>query len=69
MKTTVKLIEIIEGMEMQSDEMSGYVNIKTGEVTWASSDDLLFAEDEDEDIVLSDYPEWQQETIKLKHYS
>ena len=64
MKTTVKLSEIIEGMEMQSDEMSGYVNIKTGEVTWASSDDLLFAEDEDEDIDLSDYPEWQQETIK-----
>ena len=42
MKTTVKLSEIIEGMEMQSDKMSGYVNIKTGEVVLASSNDLLF---------------------------
>lgn len=56
----VKLREVVDGLEMQADEMTAYLNKRTGEVVPTSSEDLSAAEEEDD---LDDYPEWQQESI------
>ena len=62
MAITVKLKDIIDEMEIQSDFHSSYLNKKTGEIVRVTDDHFRVAEDEDD---LSDYPEWEQEAIKL----
>ena len=62
MAITVKLKDIIDEMEIQSDFHSSYLNKKTGEIVMVTDDHFQVAEDEDD---LSDYPEWEQEAIKL----
>lgn len=62
MAITVKLKDIIDEMEIQSDFHSSYLNKKTGEIVMVTDDYFRVAEDEDD---LSDYPEWEQEAIKL----
>ena len=57
---SVKLRDVVDGLEMQADEMSAYLNKRTGEVVPISSEDLSAAEEEED---LEDYPEWQQESI------
>ena len=61
MGTPVPLSRIIEGMESQSEEMSSYLNKRTGEVVGVSDEELRAAED-DEDP--SGFPEWQQDAIR-----
>jgi len=62
MNKPVKLSEIIEGMDFQSDETSYFLNTKTGEVVGASYDDFRAAED---DKVITLWPEWQRENIQI----
>lgn len=58
----VKLENIIEGMEMQSEENRSYINLKTGEIVYVSREALLIAEDEEEYEHLS---KWQQEEVEI----
>lgn len=58
----VKLSDLIEGIDFQSDNLDVYLNMKTGEVIYIE-DELYSLADSDRD--LSNYPEWQQESIKL----
>ena len=58
----VKLDDILEGMEFASDEARSYLSKKTGEV-FRISDEEMRAAEEDEPLV--EYPDWQQEYIKI----
>lgn len=63
----VKLQDVVDGLEMQADEMSAYLNKRTGELIPVTDEELEEAEDEEldegEEIDLADYPEWQRESI------
>ena len=61
MSIRVKLCDILEGMESQSDESSSYLNKNTGEVILIGYEEMSAAED---DEPLDDYPDWQQNIIK-----
>lgn len=60
MDKPVKLEDIIDGIEMQADESSSYLNIKTGEVVIISDEESSAAE---EDKPIDSFPEWQHELI------
>jgi hypothetical protein len=57
----VKLSEIIEGIEFQSDERSSYLNRLTGDVVMITDEEIRAAE---EGNSLDDYPEWQLDSIE-----
>jgi hypothetical protein len=61
MSISVKLSAIIDGMELQSDENSSYLNKHTGEVVTITDEELRAAEEANS---LEEYPEWQQEIIE-----
>ena len=58
----VKLDDIIQGIEMQTDESSSFLNIRTGEVVTISDEEYSTAE-EDKSIDL--FPEWQHKLINI----
>ena len=58
----IKLSDIIEGLESQSDDSYSFLNIATGKVVLISDDDFRAVE-EDEDI--NEFPEWQRKVIEL----
>jgi len=60
MDKPVKLEDIIDVIEMQTDESSSYLNIKTGEVVIISDEESSAAE---EDKPIDSFPEWQHELI------
>ena len=62
MHARVKLSEIIVGMESPSEDTSSYLDLRTLKVVRVTDDDFGAAE---EDKPLEDFPDWQQETIKL----
>ncbi|MBN1973212.1 MAG: hypothetical protein JW787_06205 [Sedimentisphaerales bacterium] len=62
MSIRVKLIEIIGGLECQSDENSSYLDKETGEVVLVSDQEMRAVEDNDS---LEDYPEWELEQIAI----
>lgn len=62
MAVTVKLKDIIEGLEFQSDEGSSYLNTTTGEVVDTTDYELRAAEDETPHEHL---PEWQIEALRV----
>ena len=65
MGLTVKLSDIIEAIEFQTDDSSAYLNNKkTGELVTVTQEDFEAAENQD---VLDEYPEWQHENIKTAH--
>jgi len=61
MAIPVKLSDIIEAIEFQTDEISSYLNIKTDEVVTVTQEDIQAAENQDD---LNEYPEWQRENIR-----
>jgi len=61
MSIKVKLSEIIEGLEFQSDEARSYLNKEAGELIFISDEEIRVAE---EDASLENYPEWQHDLIK-----
>jgi len=56
----VKLGEVVQTMDMPSEDMSAYLNKRTGQLIILTMEELSAAE-EDEDP--DDYPEWQRESI------
>ena len=62
MATTVKLGDIIEGLEFQSDERHSFLDKRTGEVVSLSDEEMQAAENNEP---IEDFPEWQQDLIKI----
>jgi hypothetical protein len=62
METRVKLSDIIEGLEFQSDESSFFLNIKTGEVIFMTDYAMRAAED---DEPLEDVPDWERDLVAI----
>lgn len=62
MTTHVKLNEIIDGLESQSDESSSFLNKKTDEVVLISDEELNAAE---ENEPIEDFPDWQQDHVRI----
>ncbi|MBA7522809.1 hypothetical protein ES705_14929 [subsurface metagenome] len=62
MAIRVKLDDIIDGMECQSDESSSFLNKKTGEVVLISDYEMQAAED---DELLEDIPDWEQDQVRI----
>jgi hypothetical protein len=58
----VKLSDIIDGLEFQSDESFSYLNTATGEVVSVTTEELRAAE---EDAPLEDFPDWQHDAIRI----
>src|SRR6516164_4946604 len=58
----VKLSDILEGMDFQSDEQSSFLNLTTGDVVSITDEELRAAEN---DEPLEDFPEWQHEAIRI----
>ena len=62
MEVRVKLNEIIDGLESQSDESASFLNIKTGEVVLMTDYAMRAAED---DEPLEDVPDWERELVAI----
>lgn len=58
----VKLDDILEGMEFQSEESYSYLNCETGEIVYVSREVLGMAEDGEEG---DDLPGWQQDELAI----
>jgi len=57
MAAIVSLRDVIDEMEMMSDEATSYINRKTGELITLTHEELALAEDPEEAM---DAPEWQK---------
>lgn len=62
MSIRIKLTEIIDGMESQSDEASSFLNRKTGEVVLITDYEMRAAEDEEP---IEDFPDWEQDQVRI----
>jgi hypothetical protein len=62
MPLPVKLKDIIDEMEVQSDFHSCYLNKKTGEIVMVMDEYFSAAENKEE---LSDYSDWEKEAIQV----
>jgi hypothetical protein len=60
MPLPVKLEDVIEALEGAGDENTYYLDKRTGEIVSITDQDMRAAE---EDQLISEYPEWQRETI------
>lgn len=57
----IKLSDIVDAMQVQSETMFNYLNKKTGEIVPISEEEMDAAEN---DEPIEDSPEWQEEGIK-----
>src|SRR5215467_8704221 len=62
MTTLIKLQDILEGMDFQSDEQSSFLNLTTGAVVSITDEELRAAEN---DEPLEDFPDWQHDAIRI----
>src|SRR4029453_11350206 len=62
MTIQVKLQDVLEGMDFQSDEQSSFLNLTTGEVVAITDEELRAAE---ANAPLQDFPEWQHDAINI----
>ncbi|OHB81931.1 MAG: hypothetical protein A2Z38_08850 [Planctomycetes bacterium RBG_19FT_COMBO_48_8] len=62
MTILVKLDDIIDGMESQSDESSSFLNKRTGEVVLINDYEMRAAE---EGNPLEDFPDWEQDQVRI----
>ena len=62
MAIRVKMDDIIEGLEFQSDESSSFLNTKTGEVVLINDYEMQAAED---DELIEDMPDWEQDQVRI----
>ncbi len=60
MKITVSLRDVVDELELLSEERTAFLNKRTGDLITVSEEELSAAEDEED---LADHPEWQQEMI------
>jgi hypothetical protein len=61
MATKVSLIEVVDALEITTDEMSSFVSKRTGEVITLSHEVLHLAEEDANE----DLPDWQEEDLRL----
>ncbi len=62
MALPVTLKDIIDGLELQSDEGTSYLNATTGEVVYVTHEELRAAEEE---APLEDFPAWQHDALRI----
>jgi hypothetical protein len=62
MAILVRLQDIIDGMEWQSDEMTSYLNTRTGEVVTVAAEHIAAAEEGEEDVGLAD---WERDAMAV----
>jgi len=62
MMARVKLDDIIEGLEFQTDESHSFLDKRTGKVVTISYEEMKAAEN---DKPIENFPEWQQDLIKI----
>ncbi len=62
MTLRVKLDDIIEGLEFQSDESSSFLDKTTGKVVLISDYEMRAAEDDDP---IEDFPDWEQDLVRI----
>jgi hypothetical protein len=62
MAIRIKLDDIIEGLECQSEESNSYLDKRTGKVILISDEELCAAEN---DEPIEDFPDWQHDQIKI----
>ena len=62
MAIRVKLNDIIEGLEFQSDESSSFLDKTTGKVVLISDYEISAAED---DNPIEDFPDWEQDLVRI----
>ncbi len=62
MTIRVKLDEIIEGLEFQSDEKQSYLDKKTGEIVLISDYEMRATEN---DEPIEDFPDWEQDLVRI----
>jgi Uncharacterised protein family (UPF0158) len=60
MSVTVRLNDVIDALESASEEVSSYLDKRTGEIIQFSSEEIQAAED---DALISEYPDWQRDLI------
>jgi Uncharacterised protein family (UPF0158) len=60
MSLPVKLNDIIEALEAAGGELTHYLDKRTGEIVLLTTEDMEAAE---EDELISEYPDWQRESI------
>ena len=60
----VKLKDIIDEMEILMEDSRKYLNKEMATIITVSTEELSIAEDSEEDDDFSEYPEWQQESLK-----
>jgi Uncharacterised protein family (UPF0158) len=61
MPLPVSVDEVADALEMVGDQITAYVNRKTGEIVTVSDDDMELADDEELDE--TDLPAWQAEML------
>ena len=67
MKAIVSLKDVVNEMDVLSDEHSAFLNRHTGELVTLSNEEISAAEEDDN---IDEYPEWQQDMIiKAKEVS
>ena len=62
MAIRVKLNDIIEGLEFQSDERHSFLDKRISEVVSISDEEMRAAEDDDP---IEDFPDWQQNLVRI----
>jgi hypothetical protein len=62
MAIRVKLDDIIEALEFQSDESHSFLDKRTGEVVSISDEEMRAAED---DEPIEDFSDWQQDLVRI----
>jgi hypothetical protein len=62
MEVRVKLNEIIDGLESQSDETASFLDKRTGEVVLMTDYAMQAAED---DEPIEDVPDWERELVEI----
>jgi hypothetical protein len=60
MSLPVRLKDVVDALDVGSDEISNYLDKRTGEIFLITDEEISAAE---EDELLSDYPDWQRESV------
>ena len=60
MPLPVKLNDVIEGLEKAGEEHAHYLDKRTGDILLITNEEMEAAEEEE---LISDYPDWQRESI------
>ena len=60
MSLPIKLNDVVEALEIAGEELTHYLDRRTGEIVMVSNEEMEAAE---EDELISEFPDWQREAI------